>query len=279
MFQYAYSRALSLQNNLEFKLNIHTFWKYKLHNYGLEYFNIVKNYASENEVPFYDSFNESKNKYINIFIDYFKKICVKINKAHHIEKQFNFDKDFLNISSWYIEWYFQTEKYFKNYEDIIRKDFEFKEPPKNIKNIEIIEKIKNSNSVAIHFRRWDYALSKNSFIWIQNNDYYKKAVNYIENKIDNPVFFFFSDDINWVKDNFKVNHECHYIDWNTGNDCHEDMRLMSLCKHNIIANSSFSWWWAWLNKNINKIVIAPEKWFQTDKINYSDVIPESWIKI
>jgi hypothetical protein len=113
-----------------------------------------------------------------------------------------------------------------------------------------------------------------------NLDYYNKAIKIIINKVENPIFFIFSDDINWCKENIKIkDHEIIYVDWNVGDNSYIDMQLMSTCKHNIMANSSFSWWSAWLNKNKDKIVISPYKWFNSDDMDCSDLIPESWIRI
>lgn len=277
MFQYAYVKALSLKNKKNFKLDILWFEQYKLHKYCLEFFDIEKRYASKYEIPFYENFY-SKNKYLNFFLIKIKWILKQINKSHHIEKQFNFDNDFLDIKSWYIEWYFQTEKYFKEFEKQIRKDFEFIIWPSG-KNKKFIEIINNCNSISLHIRRWDYISnsSANAFHGTCDLGYYKKAIELIKSKIETPVFFIFSDDIDWVKENLKIEN-AYYIDWNNADTNYEDMRLMSLCKHNIIANSSFSWWWAWLNKNKEKIVIAPKKWFQNSKINYSDIVLNNWIK-
>lgn len=276
MFQYAYIKALSLKNNTDFKLDISEYKRY-FRPYELEIFNIEKNYSKENEIPFYNNLYSS-NKYINFVFLKIKWFLKEINKNHHIEKQFNFDQDFCNIQSWYIEWYFQTEKYFENYEKEIRKNFDFIIPPSK-KNKEIIEIIKSCNSVSIHIRRWDYITNKNvnSFHGTCNLDYYKKSIDIIKSKIHNPIFFIFSDDMSWVKKNLKIKN-AYYINWNTWKYSYEDIRLMWLCKHNIIANSSFSWWWAWLNKNNEKIIIAPKKWFNNN-LNYSDVIPNKWIKI
>jgi hypothetical protein len=111
-------------------------------------------------------------------------------------------------------------------------------------------------------------------------EYYRIAIDYIKNNVDNPSFYFFSDDIEWVEQhlNFKdVN--ATYIGHNKGEKAYEDMRLMQYCKHNIIANSSFSWWGAWLNSFPQKIVIAPKRWMNIDGLNTDDLIPDSWIRL
>ncbi len=110
-------------------------------------------------------------------------------------------------------------------------------------------------------------------------DYYINAIDLISKKSGDPVLFVFSDDIPWVQENLKVPYNTHFIDWNSGDQSYEDLRLMSLCKHNIIANSSFSWWGAWLNTNDSKIVVAPAKWFAGTEVDYSDIIPANWIKL
>ena len=173
--------------------------------------------------------------------------------------------------------YYQSEKFFKKIENKIRKTYTF---PKVIdeKNKNILEKIHNCESVSLHIRRGDYLEYE-----VLNNlapmSYYESAIEFMKLKIKNPVFFIFSDDIEWCKENFKLDN-CYYIDWNKGEENYRDMQLMSLCKHNIIPNSTFSWWGAWLNNNPNKIVIAPEKWFNDcANMKYSDIIPETWIKI
>lgn len=108
-------------------------------------------------------------------------------------------------------------------------------------------------------------------------DYYHKAIDFIRQRLDNNIcFYLFSDDINWVEENLQLENRC-IIDWNQGEDSWQDMYLMSCCRHHIIANSSFSWWAAWLNPNKNKIVLTPNKWFNhTDAVG---IVPKSWIKI
>lgn len=176
--------------------------------------------------------------------------------------------------------YFQNELYFQDIEDQIRHDFTFKKQLDS-KNTEIANLIQSNNSVSIHIRRGDY-LSTNSNLKVLDIEYYQKAIAHITEKIEDVHFFIFSDDINWVRQNLNIeNHEYSIIDWNKRDESYIDMQLMSLCKHNIIANSSFSWWAAWLNKNNSKIVIAPNTWYKTDEPNNYPIgfIPQNWIII
>jgi hypothetical protein len=109
--------------------------------------------------------------------------------------------------------------------------------------------------------------------------YYEKAIQLIEKKVAHPTYFIFSDDPAWVKANIRSKHKTVYISHNQGRDAHEDIRLMSQCRHNIIANSSFSWWGSWLNNSPNKIVIAPKTWYLDRSANTRDLIPNSWVRI
>ena len=130
-------------------------------------------------------------------------------------------------------------------------------------NIALAEKIHKTNSVSVHLRMGDYKSQKHHsfFYQLDETDYYQKAISLIKKRVKNPVFFVFSDDMiktkKFFEDNFLKLNNFHFIDWNTGDNYFRDMQLMSLCKHNIIANSTFSFWVGYLNKNKNKIIIFP----------------------
>ena len=145
------------------------------------------------------------------------------------------------------------------------------------------------NSVSIHIRRGDFTANPEVAKVhgnICNLEYYERAMNFIEQKIDNPIFYIFTDDVEWVKIHFNnrsnliivSNSVKNQVEFGHKHNAHQEMYLMSLCNHNIIANSSFSWWAAWLNRNDNKIIIAPKKWFN-DKKSDRDLIPITWIRI
>ena len=129
-------------------------------------------------------------------------------------------------------------------------------------------------------RRGDYVSNKktNSMHGVCSLDYYRNAIKTILKRVENPVFFVFSDDIAWVKNNLVIDAPNVFIDHNSCMESYNDMRLMSLCQHHIIANSSFSWWGAWLGTNSNKIVIAPKQWFAHTK-STDDLIPVAWLKL
>lgn len=282
MFQYALGRHLSLKNKQSLNLDISPLNQnipgITKRDYGLSVFNIEESFATKEEVAWFKKFQRKPGKvwflYNRLFVD---------KKKYVQEGQFHFNPDILKLKSpVYLDGYWNTEKYFRDIRDVLLKDFQIKTPLSG-KNEEISEQIVSTDSVSVHIRRGDYANDpKTNLIWGNlGEEYYSKAFDFIKNKVNNPKLFVFSDDIPWVKTNLPLPFEGMYIDWNDDKNAFEDLRLMSLCKHHIIANSTFSWWGAWLSENSDKIVIVPEQWFNTKKpaTDTKDVIPESWIKI
>jgi hypothetical protein len=214
---------------------------------------------------------------INKCIRGFQVKCNVIN-----ESDFHFNEDILLTSdNCYLSGYWQSEKYFKGIENLIREDFQMK-PKMDEKNLRIAKKIFQTESVSIHLRGRDYITKEevNRKHFTCDYSYYEKGISLINKKILNPHFFIFSDDPIWAKAFLKKIDNATFVEGNSWNkSSYEDLRLMSLCKHNIIANSSFSWWGAWLNQSPEKIIIAPKKWFNDITIDTSDIIPDNWIRI
>jgi hypothetical protein len=178
--------------------------------------------------------------------------------------------------------YWQNEKYFADVAPEILRDFTF-QPPLRGRNLDISRQLQHPAAVSVHVRRADYVADPAAaqIHGVCAPDYYHQAVSYIRARIARPVLFFFSDDIAWTRAHLKFPEPSHYIDWNTGGSAWEDMRLMSLCHHHIIANSSFSWWGAWLNPRSDKTVIAPKYWFADAALRVAseDITPAGWIRI
>ena len=172
----------------------------------------------------------------------------------------------------YYSSYWQEFKYYK----YISNDIEFKlNPNKLLINTKIKEKILNSNAVSIGIRRGDYVKLGNI---VCGMEYYKKSINLMNKKIDSPIYYIFSDDIEWCKKNIEISTEHHFVKQNKDTPF-ENMELMSLCKHNIISNSTYDWWGAMLNKNNQKIIICPKIWMPKDIEIRKNLIPSEWIKI
>ena len=178
--------------------------------------------------------------------------------------------------------FWQSEKYFAHCKDDIRKQFSFL-PFDEKKNIAIMNKMEKENSVAIHLRKGaDYLQSELMGKGLCGVEYYIKAIEYIKQNVDNPVFYVFTDNPEWVKNNLPK-FDYILVDWNevAGKKNFRDMQLMSCAKHNIIANSTYSWWGARLNPNPNKIVIGPTKFFNPINkfFSSSDIMCEDWVRI
>lgn len=271
LFQYALGKNLSLLSKATVKYDLSWFDKQTKRKNKLNNFNIVENFASTEEVKKLKKYEKKEGK-LNILHNFFnadESIYIK-------EKCFNFNPQILNTKTpAYLDGYWQSEKYFKDIENTIRKEFTLKDKFK-IKNTKLKEKIQNTNSVALHIRKTDYVTTKKETYWTCPMDYYYKATKKIAKQYNNLHIFVFSDDIEWTKNNLQTNFPTTFVDKNKD---YEDLILMSKCKHNIIANSTFSWWGAWLNKNPNKIVVAPQKWFNNPNRNTNNLIPKSWIKI
>lgn len=278
MFQYALGRQLSLLNQTELLLDynfLNTAGAHIKRDYELDIFPIKARIATAKELKPYQRLQHNR-----LFRLLRRKAPTLL--THHLiaEKTHAFDPEVLTSPdhSW-LTGFWQTENYFIQIEEVIRSDFEFL-PPLSELNKTLAEKICSCESLSIHIRRGDYTQPKTlEFHGLCSPEYYYKAVDVISRRTRIEQLFIFSDDPEWVKENLKFDFPATYISHNTGKNSFEDMRLMSLCKHNIIANSSFSWWGAWLNANKKKIVIAPKTWIANKQIDTKDVVPLNWIKL
>ena len=174
--------------------------------------------------------------------------------------------------------YFQSYRYFEEYRSLIMNEFQFSLNHMSERTKDIASLVNECNSISIHVRRGDYL---NGYYYellgkVCDMNYYYRAIELMKNKVQSPHFFIFSDDPDYVSNHFKMINAT-YVSFNSGKNFWQDMYLMSICKHNIIANSTFSWWGAWLNKSPNKIVIAPTRWF-ADKTD-DEIIPTGWLRI
>ena len=279
LFQYAAARRISYLHHIPLKLDISEFERYKLHNYSLMHFNIIEEIATQDEIEKFKPqhvFSKLAFKLLNRF-----NALNIFNQFYIMEHHFHFDPNLLKINrDAYLDGYWQSEKYFLDIEPVIRKELSIKIPPDR-ENELLINKIANSDAVSLHIRRADYVANShtNTIHGTCSPDYYHYAVDKVAEKVKSPHFFIFSDDPAWTLKNLKLKYPATFVTKNGPDKNYEDLRLMSLCRHNIIANSTFSWWGAWLNPNPYKTVIAPKKWFNTEKFDAKDVLPESWTKL
>ena len=292
MFQYALARTLSQKHQCDLAVDISLCFKKEsldstglsLRRFDLEMFNI-KGKVIDKE-PSLRVFKLQKQDRIkraavlaghSVLSQFSDTFYIRI----HERKSVYFDKTLLNLpKNTILHGYFPSFKYFKDSSQIIRNDFTFKLDVSE-QNKELVEIVTSTNSVSLHIRRGDYVSNEKTRqkFGLCSLDYYNRAVEHISKMVDNPQYFIFTDDQEFVLENLKMDFPMYFVSHNTGEKTFEDLRLMQCCRHNIIANSSFSWWGAWLNQNPEKIVICPVPSFDKINIRDDDFYPESWIKL
>lgn len=275
MFQYSFARALSEIYQSEVWLDYSEFGKGSFiteRTVMLNTFNVTLPIANKTVYENH-SFNPQADT-INRLYRFIAKKSSGFGKNWIVERDFAFNKAYQKNSNYY-EGYWQSYKYFDQFRDILVKEFTLKSDAGIDKNL--ANKIIIQESVSVHIRRGDYANNPKvmSHHGLLTQDYYNSAIEYIKQQRPNAAFFVFSDEIDWVEKNMFHGVNAYFVK-NFTAEC--ELYLMSLCKHNIIANSTFSWWSAYLNTNHNKIVIAPVNWFN-NITNTNDLIPETWIRI
>lgn len=256
LFQYAMARHLAEINHTALQIDLSEYENYKLHKYSLHHFNIIEDIVSQDEICAITTFKE---------------------------KHFHFDPGFKAIGdNVVLKGYWHTERYFSEISTIIRNEIVVKSELVG-RNLHLSNLIRDSNSVSLHIRRCDYILGtyEDQILEPLSLSYYRNAIEKLSEEEKGLQFFVFSDDPGWVREHVRLQYPVVYVDHNTAESNYEDLRLMSLCKHNIIANSSFSWWGAWLNRNPQKKVYAPKEWFNSNvrNINPKDIIPEAWVEV
>ena len=262
MFQFAAGYSVAKRKNVDLYLDLSWYNRRNIHNgFELEYvFNIFKRVGFVNN-PF--SLKQFLSK-----IDFTYKI--------YDEPHFHYTSEITNIPDHcFIRGYWQSEMYFKEYTEEIKKIFRF-EKILDEENTKIANDILNNKSISLHVRRGDFLLKKNHNHNVNLTKYYSDAINQISKNFYKPKFFIFTDDPTWVAQNFSIISNFKIVNANKSNNSFLDMYLMSLCKGNIIANSSFSWWGAWLNDNNNKIIFAPQKWFNDKSIKTNSLFLKTW---
>lgn len=275
LFQYAIGRKMSLKNKDVFKLDISAYDVKNPRAYGLKHFNIIENIASPEEIK------KIKLPYgqISRYIRGFKSRILRIKNIRFKPHVLNKNGDV------YIDGFWQSEKYFIDIASTIRQDFKLRHKMGHSAEIAYEDIRKTAVPVSLHVRRGDYVQDKKTTQYHGgcSPEYYKKALDILKKKLGGDAdgkirLFVFSDDIEWVRKNMSFPYPTTFVS-NPAIPDYEELILMSRCAHHIIANSSFSWWGAWLNPSSQKIVIAPERWFNTSQSIYRDVVPSSWIKI
>ena len=261
MFQYAIGRSLEEKNNNEMLLDTSF-----LENRTPGFVNVFRDYE------------------LNLFPNLKEKMVTGENAPSSVipvqEPYFHFCNELMGAAlppenDYLLVGYWQTHKYFDNISDSIREEFTFPDivEPKTLK---LKEEIVSCNSVMINVRRADYLTD--SLFEDLGMEYFERCIDKMSDMVDNPKFYVFSDDIEWCKENF-TDEKFFVVDKSySGHKFIDYLHLMSCCKHDIIPNSTFAWWAAWLNKNEDKIVMYPSKWFTDSSKDTKDMYSSNWIE-
>jgi hypothetical protein len=288
LFEYAIGRQLAINKNVPLKLDLSFFKGQSLRSYKLNHYNINAEIATSTDIA---PFKKEMNRYQKLHqqTSFVAKVYRNIEPLISPKHTKNYFKEhiwwilepnvFKTPANVYVDGYWQHYKYFENMQPEIFEELTLKEALDSPAAAWLAAITKDKSSVAVHIRRGDYVTDAgaNYLMGVLPIDYYQNAIAYIKEKVSNPSFYFFSDDLEWVKQNIKTDANAYYVD---GNADYVDLDLMRQCGHQIIANSTFSWWGAFLNRNPDKIVIAPNKWSAQDHVNKSIQLQfPSWIKL
>lgn len=270
MFQYALYKAMICKGQ-KAMIDDYTYFKYEhcpSHaKYSLDIFDLKYNSIINHKFLLFIMLLERYLNRLGLNITLLSKYNEKIISTYE-NSVFETDKSYI-IGFW------QTEKYFQDIANEIKTDFTYKGKWSQ-KNLKYKKMMQESNSVCIHIRRGDYLNLSTIYGGICTEEYYLSAINYIKHREKNPIFYVFTNDMEWSKQFFENESNVIFVEGNEEENSYMDMILMTYCKHHIIANSSFSWWGAWL-ANKDGITIAPKKWLNTKET--PDIWCDGWIKM
>jgi hypothetical protein len=277
LFQYAFGRRLAEHFKMPLKLDVSLFQVHKQRAYNLSPYPLQASIATKYEIKYIEKIR--RHEWMNNISKVIKpgRWEFVYEPALSPYRPEILDSTAPNI---YLDGYWQSEKYFVEISQLIRNEFSLQTPLGSYAQ-GFEEKIQKCNAVSLHVRRGDYSTDPliNRVHGLCSMDYYTRAIHYIREREPDIRIFVFSDDIEWARGNLPIERPVEFVSNSQKITEHEELYLISLCRRHIIANSSFSWWGAWLGKNIDKIVIAPEPWFEDKQIDDRDLIPENWVKL
>jgi hypothetical protein len=265
MFQYALGRTIAQRRRTSLALDVSSYQYDQTREYSLGIFNIAERFDDFPPLGRVRALGQG----LRLPGFAFNLGRVRVPGFTYVlkEKTFAFDPTVLDApGNVYLDGYWQSEKYFKEIEPIIRREFALRTTSAQVENL--AGKVQSTESVCVNVRRGHYGLQ--SFV---GTEYYAESIKVIHARVTNPTVFVFSDEIDWCKDNLRFDCPTIFV----GHEGAGDLYLMSRCKHFIIANSTFGWWGAWLS-NSKGTVVAPRKWFNTTEVDTRDLIPTGWVQ-
>ena len=280
MFQYAVGSIIAKKNKSSLNLDVETYNKpvkklgFTPRNFELNIFDNKYQLAKAADIAIF--------KKLTIFNKVKKKLGFNYPQIVYEDTTTSDASMLRRKAPAYLHGYFQNYRYFMGHEAFVKNLFKFDKSKISNKNLQLAANFQQQNTVSVHVRRGDYVTDvvTNNFHGCCTLDYYHAAIKTVAANLPNVTIVFFSDDMPWVREHFEsVKGNKIFVEGNIGADSWIDLYLMSHCGHNIIANSSFSWWGAWLNNNTEKIVVAPKNWFAGISFDINVLIPTEWIKM
>jgi len=279
LFQYAIGRRLAEDQNSELKFDISllnqqnkitALRKYKLNVFKID--TLISSKSDENRILGVKWLVPIKRRFWKMGIDLFRWNYIRETSYGYHPEVLSLKRDLI------LEGYWQSAKYFDSIRGILLKELTLKNEFITTRFSSLKDEMTKQNSVAIHVRRGDYVSNPTvtKEFGVCTLDYYLKSIEYLKHRLSNPRFYVFSDDLEWCKLSFNAENDIHFV---TDFEDYQDLMLISSCRHQIISNSTFSWWGAWLNQNATKVVVAPEIWYIDPSFDTSHLIPTEWIRI
>lgn len=275
MFQYAAARALALRSGGSVGLDLSWFGTDSERQYALEPFAIEADIQNR-------PFNRKRDSNLWVRVKgHFGLAHAQVGIPGFREASFRYDPRFEGVNPpVLLDGYFQSERYFAAYRSQISAEFNVRPPP-SLAASHLLEKIADADAICLHVRRGDYISNPkaNEYHGTCSLEYYREGLQYVSKGLGKPHCFVFSDDPYWVKENVKSDLPITVVDIHRSEQAHEDLRLMAACQHYVIANSSLSWWGAWLGSSIDKKVVAPLRWFKNSTNDTRDLVPSDWHRL
>lgn len=274
LFQYALGRRLALQHKVPLKLDLSGYTATYFRSYRLQHWSIVAEPAAPREIARL----QGGRGPIGQVYRWYQARQPFTDRRWVAERSLRFEPALALLGPHvYLQGYWQSECYFTPIANQLRQELTVMTPP-SAANRALAEEIGAVSSVSLHVRRSDYLQVENRHHGLAGVDYYQRAMAYLAERVAGARFYLFSDDPAWAREHIGFGHPCQVVELNDSATEYEDLRLMRGCRHHIIANSSFSWWAAWLSEGPSTIVIAPLRWFATPERDSRDIVPERWVR-